>query len=64
MKFPINLNSLLHVDTIERDRVEYKAGWDPKAALHCICVIANDVPNMSGNEVDFEISLNRATVGS
>tara|TARA_R100001143_G_scaffold60215_1_gene59493 strand:- start:6126 stop:6326 length:201 start_codon:yes stop_codon:yes gene_type:complete len=35
-KLPINLDFLLHHRTIESERVEYKAGWNPEAVLHCI----------------------------
>jgi ATP-dependent DNA helicase RecG len=35
-KLPINLNSLLHHRTIESERVEYKAVWNPESVLHSI----------------------------
>ncbi|WP_412851786.1 Fic family protein [Ectothiorhodospira shaposhnikovii] len=50
-KLPINLNSLLHHRTIESERVEYKAGWNPEAVLHSICAFANDFHNMGGGYV-------------
>ncbi len=50
-KLPINLNSLLHHRTIESERVEYKAGWNPEAVLHSICAFANDFHNLGGGYV-------------
>ena len=35
-KLPINVNHLLRQRTIEGERVEYKAGWNPQHALHTI----------------------------
>ena len=45
-QLPINLTSLLHHRTIESERVEYRAGWNPEAALHSICALANDFHNL------------------
>jgi ATP-dependent DNA helicase RecG len=45
---PINLDSLLERRTIEGERVEYKAGWNPERALHTICAFANDCHNLGG----------------
>ena len=33
----INLHDLLRQRTIEGERVEYKAGWNPQNVLHTIC---------------------------
>lgn len=35
-KLPVNLDSLLHHRTIESERVEYKAGWNPEACKHAM----------------------------
>ena len=51
MHLPINLDSLLHHRTIESERVEYKAGWNPEAVLHSICAFANDFHNLGGGYV-------------
>ena len=48
---PINLHDLLRQRTIEGERVEYKAGWNPKAVLHTICAFANDFHNLGGGYV-------------
>jgi ATP-dependent DNA helicase RecG len=45
---PINLDALLRQRTIEGERVEYKAGWNPESALHTICAFANDFHNLGG----------------
>lgn len=41
-QLPINVNHLLRQRTIEGDRIEYKAGWNPQKVLHTICAFAND----------------------
>ena len=48
---PINLHDLLRQRTIEGERVEYKAGWNPQAVLHTICAFANDFRNLGGGYV-------------
>lgn len=50
-KLPINLNSLLHQRTVEGERIEYKAGWNPESILHSICAFANDFHNLGGGYV-------------
>ena len=45
---PINLHDLLLQRTIERERVEYKAGWNPQRVLHTICAFPNDIHNLGG----------------
>lgn len=45
---PINLESLLELRTIEGERVEFKAGWNPESALRTICAFANDFHNLGG----------------
>ena len=48
---PINLHDLLLQRTIEGERVEYKAGWNPQRVLHTICAFANDFHNLGGGYV-------------
>ena len=48
---PINLDDLLMQRTIEGERVEYKAGWNPQTVLHTICAFANDFHNLGGGYV-------------
>ena len=47
-KLPINLHDLLRQRTIEGERIEYKAGWNPQSVLHTICAFANDFHNLGG----------------
>ena len=45
---PINLHDLLRQRTIEGERVECKAGWNPQSALHAVCAFASDFQNLGG----------------
>ncbi|OHE66262.1 MAG: transcriptional regulator, partial [Treponema sp. GWA1_62_8] len=45
---PINIDALLHQRSIEGERVEYKAGWNPEGILHTLCAFANDFHNLGG----------------
>ena len=47
----INLHSLLRQRTIEGERVEYEASWNPQSVLHTICAFANDFHNLGGGYV-------------
>ena len=52
---PINLNDLLHCCSVESERVEFKASWDPHTTgyqvLKTICAFANDFHNLNGGYV-------------
>ena len=50
-RLPINFQDVLRLRTIEGERVEYKAGWNPQAVLHTICAFANDFHNLGGGYV-------------
>ena len=50
-QLPINVNHLLRQRTIEGERIEYKAGWNPQGVLHAICAFANDFHNLGGGYV-------------
>lgn len=50
-KLPINLEDLLRQRTVERDRIEYKAGWNPDAIIRTLCAFANDFENLGGGYV-------------
>jgi len=50
-KLPINLEDLLRQRTVEGDRIEYKAGWNPDPILRTICAFANDFENLGGGYV-------------
>ncbi|MCU7247884.1 AlbA family DNA-binding domain-containing protein [Pseudomonas koreensis] len=50
-KLPINLNDLLRQRTVEGERIEYKAGWNPDAILRTFCAFAHDFENLGGGYV-------------
>ena len=50
-KLPLNLNDLLRQRTVEGDRIEYKAGWNPDAILRTLCAFANDFENLGGGYI-------------
>jgi ATP-dependent DNA helicase RecG len=50
-KLPINLLDLLRQRTVEGERIEYKAGWNPDAILRTLCAFANDFENLDGGYV-------------
>ena len=41
VNLPINVDNLLRRRTIEGERVEYKAGWNPAGVLHALTAFAN-----------------------
>jgi len=45
-KLPLNLADLLRQQTVERDRIEYKADWNPDPILRTLCAFANDFENL------------------
>ena len=50
-KLPLNLDDLLRQRTVEGDRIEYKAGWNPDAVVRTLCAFANDFENLGGGYV-------------
>lgn len=50
-KLPINLQGLLRQRTVEGERIEYKAGWNPDAIIRTLCAFANDFENLGGGYV-------------
>lgn len=50
-KLPINLNDLLRQRTVEGERIEYKAGWNPVTIIRTLCAFANDFENLGGGYV-------------
>ena len=51
VNLPINVDNLLRRRTIEGERVEYKAGWNPAGVLHALTAFANDFHNLGGGYV-------------
>ncbi len=48
---PINIEDLVRQRTVEGERIEYKAGWNPENVLHTLCAFANDFHNLGGGHV-------------
>jgi len=51
MTLPININKLIHGNTIESERIEFKEGWNPESILHSICAFSNDFNNWGGGYI-------------
>jgi ATP-dependent DNA helicase RecG len=51
MPLPINVEDLLSARTVESDRIEFKAGWNPDAIYRSICAFANDFDNAGGGYI-------------
>lgn len=48
MALPINIDSLVHGNTVEWERLEFKKGWNPEDVIHSMCAFANDLHNWGG----------------
>lgn len=48
---PINIEDLLRQRTVEGERMEYKAGWNPAAIMRTLCAFANDFENLGGGYI-------------
>lgn len=51
MALPINIDELLHGNTVEWDRIELKKGWNPEDVIHSLCAYANDINNWDGGYI-------------
>ncbi|MBM4035964.1 MAG: transcriptional regulator [Planctomycetes bacterium] len=51
MQLPFSIEYLLTSGRVESERLEFKAGWNPKAVLHTLCAFANDFHNLGGGYV-------------
>jgi ATP-dependent DNA helicase RecG len=51
MALPINISELLNGHTVEWDRIECKAGWNPEDIVHTIVAFANDLNNWGGGYI-------------
>ena len=56
MALPINIETLISKSVIESERIEFKAGWNPKLILHSICAFANDFNNLGGGYIIIGVS--------
>ncbi|MFI3211816.1 MAG: putative DNA binding domain-containing protein [Eubacteriales bacterium] len=48
---PLKIETLLEGQVVEKNRVEYKAGWNPSDIIHTICAFANDLDNLNGGYI-------------
>lgn len=48
MPLPVNIDDLLSGHVVEWDRLEFKEGWNPEAAIKSMCAFANDFHNWGG----------------
>ncbi|MGO3183832.1 MAG: RNA-binding domain-containing protein [Aequorivita sp.] len=51
MALPINIRDLVHGETVEWERLEFKKGWNPEEIVHTICAFANDINNWGGGYI-------------
>ncbi|MCK6612197.1 MAG: ATP-binding protein [Bacteroidia bacterium] len=58
MALPINIEELVHGNTIEWERLEFKLGWNPEDVIHSICAFANDLHNWGGGYIIIGIAEN------
>jgi len=56
MPLPINIHDLINGMSIEWERLEFKAGWNPEPVMHTICAFANDINNWGGGYIIIGIS--------
>lgn len=56
MSLPINIEELVHGNTIEWERLEFKQGWNPEDVLHSMCAFANDLNNWGGGYIIIGVS--------
>lgn len=50
-RLPINLDDLISHRSVESDRIEYKAGWNPDPIIRTVCAFANDFENLGGGYI-------------
>ena len=61
MPLHVNLEDLLSARTVESNRIEYKAGWNPDAIYRSICAFANDFDNIGGGYILIGVKENPET---
>ena len=59
MALPININEVLHRRSVESERLEFRAGWNPEDVLHTLCAFANDFHNLGGGYIFIGIAEDR-----
>ncbi len=51
LALPLPVSALLNGQSVEWERLEFKAGWNPEAFLHTMCAFANDFHNLGGGYI-------------
>lgn len=51
MAIPISIEKLINGSTIESNRIEFKASFNPNPVIHTICAFANDIDNIGGGYI-------------
>ena len=51
MNLPINIDDLFTARTVEWERLEFKAGWNPEDLARTLCAFANDFHNLGGGYI-------------
>jgi ATP-dependent DNA helicase RecG len=59
MPLPVNIDDILHGQTVEWERLEFKQGWNPEAVLHTMCAFANDFHNLGGGYIFIGVAENQ-----
>lgn len=58
MALPVNIQDLVHGNTVEWERLEFKQGWNPEDVIHSMCAFANDFHNWGGGYIIVGIAEN------
>lgn len=59
MALPINIPDLIHGQTVEWARLEFKQSWNPEEIAHTMCAFANDLHNWGGGYIVVGIAENQ-----
>ncbi len=51
MALPVNIENLVNGESVEWERLEFKAGWNPEEVIHTLCAFANDINNWGGGYI-------------
>ncbi len=51
MALPVNINTLLHGNSGEWERLDLKKRWNEEAIMHTLCAFANDINNWNGGYI-------------
>lgn len=59
MALPVNIDALVHGNTVEWERLEFKQGWNPEDVVHSMCAFANDLHNWGGGYIIVGVAENQ-----